>query len=257
MEAMRRLLPGWRDRDSVPRRRLFLHAGTHKTGTTSLQQLLFDNRRWLMERGLVYANGVPPFSDRRSHHRLARAIVGGSRLDLWRAGRFFRALRSEGGPSDTILISAESIYRHISGRYDFDCYRIPDYWERRRRYLERFANLARDYDVTVILFFREKESFAKSLYGELTGHKKWTGREEEFRSALAPWFEYDRQVALFREVFGRVIVLDYDAALSKGVVATFFAAIGFPMPPGAEHVWLNRSGTTPMAEKPGAPQESG
>jgi hypothetical protein len=33
-------------------RRLFLHAGTHKTGTTSLQKLLFDRRRDIAARGV-------------------------------------------------------------------------------------------------------------------------------------------------------------------------------------------------------------
>ena len=44
--------------------RLILHAGTHKTGTTSIQKVLADNRDWLRERGLIYPDGGSVFGGR-------------------------------------------------------------------------------------------------------------------------------------------------------------------------------------------------
>ena len=49
--------------------RLILHAGTHKTGTTSIQKALFDNRVLLREYGLIYPDGRGVYrKERLAHH---------------------------------------------------------------------------------------------------------------------------------------------------------------------------------------------
>src|SRR5688572_14535297 len=106
--------------------RLILHAGTHKTGTTSIQAALAENRRWLSERGFVY----PQLSFcSRSHngfaHRLALAGKGESlRLELQRA--------VAGGHA--AIMSAEEV--SVDTR-NWEALANDDYWERRRHYLQK------------------------------------------------------------------------------------------------------------------------
>ncbi|MBN8994599.1 MAG: hypothetical protein J0H94_05205 [Rhizobiales bacterium] len=241
------------------RRRLFVHAGTHKTGTTSIQKVLADNRDWLAERGLVYARGGGRYGNKHAHHGFAQALIGDDAGKLRAAREFVRAMAREGKPSDTLLISAEPIYRHIDrGRdRDFYGYQAPDYWVRRRAYLHRLAEMLRDFDVTIILFLRDKDAFAQSLYREVTTQGDWAGDFPDFLKAFAPWFEYERQIGLFEEAFGQVVVRDYDASLARGVIRTFFETIGFPVPPASDTVWVNRSVTDPPSSvEAGGPDHS-
>jgi hypothetical protein len=59
--------------------KLVLHAGTHKTGTTSIQKVLSDNRTWLRDRGLIYPDGEGVYSPKaplKTHHVFARSFTG-------------------------------------------------------------------------------------------------------------------------------------------------------------------------------------
>ena len=56
--------------------RLILHAGAHKTGTSTIQRALFENRGWLRARGIFYPDPRPRFGSRfRAHHALAHALA--------------------------------------------------------------------------------------------------------------------------------------------------------------------------------------
>src|SRR5699024_7832742 len=67
---------GWRSKtgfapkDDLMQKILYLHIGTFKTGTSSLQQFLFDNRELLGERGYLV-----PQSEFVGHHPLAQSIA--------------------------------------------------------------------------------------------------------------------------------------------------------------------------------------
>lgn len=55
-------------------RRLYIHIGPHKTGTTYLQQCLFGARNALSERGVLYPSSG--LGEWQAHHRLAFALKG-------------------------------------------------------------------------------------------------------------------------------------------------------------------------------------
>jgi hypothetical protein len=100
--------------------------------------------------------------------------------------------------------------------------------------------------VTVLLFFRERESFAQSLYAEVCAKAYWQGPFEQFVKSYAPWFEYDRQISLFREAFENVEIASYEDARRSGLIKTFFSIIGFQMPPWSESVWKRRTENPPQ-----------
>jgi hypothetical protein len=57
------------------KRRLILHIGTHKTGTTTIQHLCWKNREELLENGWLYPfNGRPKYDFRPGHHHLSFAV---------------------------------------------------------------------------------------------------------------------------------------------------------------------------------------
>ena len=117
-----------------PRPRLILHAGTHKTGTTTIQQVLADNRAFLRGHGLVYPDSTVPFGvSRAAHHPFAAALTGVEPAGEADAAAFRQAARDALPTGATLLLSAESIYRHQRGRPNRDFSLDPDdFWDRRR-----------------------------------------------------------------------------------------------------------------------------
>jgi hypothetical protein len=227
--------------------RLVLHAGTHKTGTTSIQKALFDNTSWLRQRGLVYPHGTGVYpKPRLAHHHFVRAFTGISAEDHALATRFLDRARAEiKRPEDTLVISAEPIYRHIEGYDDWQHFADPDYWVRRNGYLHRLAEALGDFDVTVLLFFRRRSSFARSLYCEIACKKRhWRGSPRKFMRHFHHWFEYNQQIEAFQAAFPKVRTYSYERAVEAGLISTFFDIIGFPMPPNSDQIWERRTPET-------------
>jgi hypothetical protein len=223
--------------------KLILHAGTHKTGTTSIQKALSDNRAWLRSYGLYYPDGCGVYLKTKvPHHRFSSAYTGTSPERLEVAERYLAAAQAElQQPDEVLLLSAEPVYRHMLGYDDYHHFNDSDYWSRRNGYLSRLADGLGDFEVTVLLFFRQRESFARSLYGEVTRKGFWQGSLAEFMVHFRRWFEYENQVAAFRKVFPKVKTLSYERATEEGLIKTFFRSIGFPLPPDSEQIWERRT----------------
>ena len=223
--------------------RLILHAGTHKTGTTSIQKVLADNRAFLRSHGLFYPDGRVPFGATRvPHHKFAHSLTGADPEGWMKATAFISNVRSQLKAGEVILISAEPIYRHQYGKEPRDHPGAPDaFWDRRRLYLEALRRTLHGLDVEILLFFRRRDAFAESLYRERLRKQRQQAPFDEFLAAFEPLFDYERQVGLFRSVFGQVRTESYDEAAAEGLVPTFFRVIGFPTPPGSDAVWERRS----------------
>jgi hypothetical protein len=76
---------------------VFLHVGLPKTGTTELQKVLWENRRRLADRGVVY-----PGKDRGVHYRAALDLLGSRRATepgAWEA----LAARAKDSPGRVVL----------------------------------------------------------------------------------------------------------------------------------------------------------
>jgi hypothetical protein len=204
--------------------RLILHAGTHKTGTTSIQRALSAHRPWLRERGYIY----PEFPDsilnhNQFAHRLALADDGG--LDPLRA-----ELRNVAVPGHAVILSAEEFSARIVAERHWEGFDRADYWERRRAYLDRLRAIPRDFEATVFLCRRDRNEYAWSLYATnlLSDRFRWSF--EEFRERCAPVFDYERQEELFRAAFPDVRTERFEN-LIPGIVPSFCRWTGIPVPP--------------------------
>lgn len=219
--------------------RLVLHAGTHKTGTTSIQRVLADNRDWLRGRGLYYPDGGRIFRTSTPHHEFAHGLSGIDPVRHRASLDYIRQIRWNAREGETVIISSEPIYRHISGRASGDNVSDEEYWARRRLYLEQVAHALHEFDVEVLLFYRRVDDFAVSSYGEAVRKGSWHGDFMDFIIQRNPRrYEYDAQFSLFRSTFQRLATRSYDDALSKGIVSVFFDTLGFPMPPVVTNEWL-------------------
>lgn len=199
---------------------LFLHIGTHKTGTTAIQRFAAKHQTVLRQRGLWY----PLYQDfglksHYAHHALAHALAGTDPEQNAAAETFAAGMRREPRPANT-LISAEPMYRHVYPRTS------DDYWSGRRAYVERLRGLFPEDDIEVILVIRRRDAFAKSLYQERIKVTRYSRTFSEFIESEPHQFEYHRQLELFTKHFARARVLLYEELATGNLIDAFFSALG-------------------------------
>ena len=137
-----------RGRIEDKQRRLILHGGTPKTGTSALQWCLDANRKVLAQRGFWY----PPSSSRREpkHQQLVGALMTADET------RFAQCIESalEDMPSSahTVILSTEGIFNH--------------WWDYSPAAKGLLRGLADRFDFELCIWFREPESFAAALYAQ-------------------------------------------------------------------------------------------
>ena len=132
-------------------RRCFLHIGTHKTGTTSIQVTLNNCRNNLAQRGYLYPKtGIPP--GLAGQHNIAWQFSGDRRF-VPELGTSADLLLEIDKSEDDVILSSE----------DFECAAnnlgafISD--------LEKHR-----FKVEIIIYIRDQISYARSLYLEMINH---------------------------------------------------------------------------------------
>ena len=180
---------------------LYLHIGTHKTATTTLQHFLAKNRKALRAVGLFYPQqnivGAPRHY---AHHRIAHAIAGrDDKLDFDCATAFFAKAMELAGEDDRILISAEPFFRHMIKRKN-DPATDPE--PALYRYAKKVRAACGDADVRIVVMLRRQDLFIESMYGE---HVLSTGYQHEIASFIEErhWMlDYRQRLAVWADVFG-------------------------------------------------------
>lgn len=171
------------------RRRLVIHPGMPKTGTSALQRFLWENRDTLSRNGWVYPDHVISEADPR-HQFLYTCFYR----------RRFRALvKCINETSGDIILSTEGICTHLFGLDEHS----PEF-------LDATAGLS----VEVVVVHREKTAWLQSLYAQVRKNGNTTTGFEEFcqRDGIRLGCDQRAVNQRLRSLFGaRVTRLDYDA----------------------------------------------
>jgi hypothetical protein len=181
--------------------KLILHIGTHKTGTTALQQFLYANRARLAASGFHYA--TPP-------HRLQEANVIGNALNVGKGDvvRTFFAKQldlAERRDAHTILASAENFYAMSAFAAMQRREVCANAVERDRALIETMHSLMpTDIDTCQsVCYFRRPDRYAESLYSQ---HVKrgilFDGTFDEFLPIITPALLYNEHMRAWSDVFG-------------------------------------------------------
>lgn len=197
---------------------MFLHLGTHKTGTTSLQVFLGTHATKLRKQGVLY-----PTTGRRdthlAHHNIAWELIGDRRFDPGLGT--FATLRAEiAGYSGDVILSSEDFTGAARAPATFAAF------------LQ--ALRADGFDVTLVLFLRNQADYAASLYLTLIQF----GYNQDFRFFLdaictigelryLDWcfpFRYDRFIETLQRLPAEIVVRSYDTACQGSLLADFLAA---------------------------------
>lgn len=164
---------------------VIVHAGFHKTGTTSLQDFMSRNRRILQPDCQYF--GKMDFLAAGAHAR-----IYAQRPFRWRLWRFRRSLRrflQTVEPSNQIVLSRETFTGGMPGHKTIGGRRIQNYQRSACALLPVIASeITRRFGpetrITFFLTTREKEAWIKSIHGHLLRSIKLPEDYETFRAGF-------------------------------------------------------------------------
>lgn len=211
-----------------------LHIGLFKTGTTSFQAVLSDNRRRLRRRGYDFYRGVVR---RDNHGELFRACMRADMENfssLANPGEDRAALRRQvraqisefvvGSPADQLVFSAEAL----------SLLRTHEEVEA----LRALFPVGMRFRIVVVL--RDKQAWLASYERQI---RKVPGREPSENSASAlyvgpgEWLtDFEGLIDVYSDVFGGVTTLEYRR---EGMLYALLAAIGIDLPIKEHHYVKN------------------
>lgn len=213
---------------------LYLHIGTHKTGTTAIQAFCDANRAALARHGYCFPIAPCKFGrvslNINGHFLVAAKQAPDGSFENPREGRLWRrrlaVIAGHFRRYPNVILSDEMLWNESS----FGCKGL---W----RNLKREAD-ALGFDVRIIVYFRRQDQFIRSLWAQrvkafTTEHGKM--RWEEALAQADSWIELDyyRHLEEIAAVFGRdaidVRLYDRRRFPEGNIISDFLSAIGLTM----------------------------
>lgn len=216
-------------------KKIILHIGTEKTGTTSIQRALAHERDNLAARGILFPHLFgsenhmeiavyamdSEINDELRQIELAKADCG---LDEYRT-RLTAQLQSEiaAGDFDTLLLSNEHCHSRLHR---------PGSLERLKAFLDPISP-----DIEIVVYLRRQDKLAVSAHStrvKLGGQGDMLPVIKE--GGYRPYFDYDGLLRRYENVFGRdaitVRLFEPDLLVGRDVVTDFFhiTDLGIPVP---------------------------
>lgn len=191
-------------------KKVILHIGTPKTGTSIIQSHLAQNRTILRDKGFLYPITIS--SNKRlyrtfeSHHLLTYSWADWEPFKLYSPDWFFKIANStaEHHNLETLLLSAENVYwlpYQLSGAPKLSEH---DYWDRKRRYLETIHDHLSRYATKVVVYLRRQDRWIESWYNQQVKNGFNFDRDmDRFIDHFSYLIDYEKQLELLSEVFGK------------------------------------------------------
>ena len=205
------------------KKRIIVHIGTHKTGTTSIQDALEAGRDVLMRRGVLY-----PLTNREpwpelSKHTSAFAAAKSRDPELIRREHDTLLAEFSASGCHTMIISEEGFSEPEDYCTGF------------------FRSLAREFEVTAVCYFRRQDLFVESLYNQFVRERTRREARSINQFCRAPnvrsRLKYHAILGQWQAAGIRPLALDFDQAVrGEGLLDSFLSVTGLT---GAE-----------LAEKP-------
>jgi hypothetical protein len=220
-------------------KRIVLHIGYGKTGTTAIQGALATNRQLLADEGILYPEWRD-FVERDNHNGVAKCLTYREHEGFLPS--FFDGLHKSA--ANTIVISGETLAIYpergafarsqksmVDGSVFQNGYRADPNWRIKKRDLigELKSSLPDADEVRVVVFLRRQDLWLESVYNEDVKGGYSAADFGSFGEYYKNSLHYDQQLELWADAFGHqsidVRVYEKDQ-LEGGVVQQFFQAGG-------------------------------
>ncbi len=204
--------------------KLILHIGQSKTGTSSLQALLSEERETLWDNGVLYPDvffkGVA--LELVEHNAFAESLSGIMRYPHLHpeayAENFLKQMNEYS--CDTLLLSAESFF----GTPQIWAAGTPEeFFTLHRKKIEKLKALLPAKHVHIVLYLRRQDLWLESAIGHIIRYEGLLGQkvyenDEQAAQLLAPHLDYLRLVHLWREIMdpAEFSVVPYERGVLRG-----------------------------------------
>lgn len=211
---------------------LYLHAGVHRTATTSIQRFMRANFVALLGKGYLYPFGVA------RHNAVVSQVRYGTLSADELAQDLLRRMQAKGPHVQSVVLSDED----ISGIHDVTV----------------FAPLARHFDVRVVVSLRRQDLWLESWYLQ---NVKWQWDPSLAHATFAEfmarrdeffWIDYASRLAEYEAVFGpgSVVAGVFERAdMPQGPIDAFLAMIGITDQAGFGDKVHHNSSLSPLASE--------
>ena len=193
--------------------RLILHIGSPKTGSSSIQKILFASRRKLKEECDVHFASTDRHKAVDKHLSTTKASTGS---DIEKADAEYAAIIDdfERSGAGNLFITEEQM------------------WSARPSVANFFRRFTHDFDVDVIAYVRRQDLFVEGLYSQhirLSNYKDVPPITDFWRDPrVMPLLDYHRVLTQLARAGLNVKVLEFSTEVKKyGLMASFMRAAGF------------------------------
>lgn len=205
------------------KKKLYLHIGTHKTGTTAIQVFSAKNSDYLKENDCLYVETGRPVRENRKlvgHHLLPWYLIKHNVPKSY-YGKYEKNI--EHLFSDLVDEIKTSKYNHILiSSEEFDKLNSEE--------IEALKKYFADFEVFIIIYLRRKDSYIESMYQTDVVYNSFNKTIYEFMNETKIPLKYFDFVNKWQKVFGtkNVTVNVYCKKLLKdeNVVVDFFNHLG-------------------------------
>lgn len=195
---------------------LILHIGTHKTGTSAVQECLVRNEGRLAERGIYYAHR--PRSP--TLNQLAQLVAVGRKAEA-KAIVDRHLERASALGATTTLISAESFFAMTMFFRKLESEVCEDYWQQEARAIELLHGvLPADMPKRVVASFRRQDKFLESVYAQTVKTRPLAESVDQFKTSVGEALDYARHMQLWSRAFPDCVVYTYEETTNNA--AQFF-----------------------------------
>ncbi|MDD3774922.1 MAG: hypothetical protein PHV08_03060 [Sulfurovaceae bacterium] len=209
---------------------LYLHIGNHKTGTTSIQHALLDNRHFLESHNISFFSEHTSGGNVKTGNTSAWVYVDPEHVENG-AGGYVKdvnklALKLGNLPYDTVIMSAESLSfifkkRHIQNLYDA----LKKYFNQ----IKIIVYLRRQDEQVISHHQQESKAGTEVLFFGTDNHAI-----PQYTEHHHYYMDYYERISLWADVFGdnNMIVKNFDKNKLKehDVVADFFSIFDLHVP---------------------------
>lgn len=196
------------------RKKIVVHIGTHKTGTTTIQNVFENNREELKTLGVLYpATNREPYPALPKHTSVFHAMGNTESAEIER-----KILLDEFEKSNCnfMIISEEGLAEPRPGALKF------------------FAPFTENYDIHVVAYLRRQDMFVESLYNQFVRERGEQRLISEFCRAprIKNRLDYHGILTSWREL-GTVSAFNFDSVKSR-LSDSLLEAVGAPALNGHE-----------------------
>ena len=161
-------------------KKYILHIGTNKTGTTAIQDYLFNNKENLKKEGVIYpSTGIQNFA----HHNLARVMIGKPPSEVGLPTDWFQTLKKECEGFETVIISSEVFHT------------IDD--------PKRLTKFFPSGKTEIIIYLREHLAYLTSWYQQAVQLRNITSKFSEFVELTYTQLNFMEIIDKWTKVFGK------------------------------------------------------